>query len=251
MEVEEKELGTGEAGITLTVRGQTFIVVNTSDDPYRKRFTILHELAHHVLALPSNHSASFASNELGRFAGRPPEERICDVFAAECLVPYHLLRPLVSTLPFTVAVLHELCEKFEASRPCVASSFVRASKEMLAYVYAEGGKVQNVVASPALRDAKVFVDRGPLPKTSAAAKSLSGKTRSTIEEIDAIDWSSSDQAADYVCIEEAFAVPAWRQTHSLLTFEQATSSRPGRMEIDREDELLPELTGHLSWTKRR
>lgn len=251
MEVRESDLlGDGEAGNTFRKGGKTFIVINKNDDPYRRRFTALHELGHHILDLPSNHEARILSNELERFVGRPIEERLCDVFAAECLVPWHLIRPLVADAPFSLDVLHQLSERFQASRPCIASSFVRASKDLVAYVFAEGGRVQNVVTSASLRDARVFVQSGMIPSTSAAALALANGTSSETAELDGSDWSSSDLATHFTCYEEVLHIRTWKQTLSLLTFERIGRSRHDLDSKTEQDELLRELTGQLPWPKR-
>lgn len=249
MAYKELDLDHGQAGRTFTKNGTTHVIVNKNDDPYRRRFTALHELAHHVLELPSKHGEHVPANELERYAGRPMEERACDAFASECLVPSHLIRPLVSEHPFSVDLLFELSEKFEASKQCIASSYVRNSRELVAYVYGEGGKVHHVIPSAALRAAYVFIDYGLLPSTSAAALAISSQVTRNTAEMDASDWSNSDAAIDYGCYEEALHLGAWEQTHSLLTFERITRSQAASTAPTDEDELLPELSGRLSWEK--
>ncbi|NHF68445.1 ImmA/IrrE family metallo-endopeptidase [Xanthomonas hortorum] len=250
MVLKESELDEGEAGRTFTKGGTTYIIVNKNDDPYRRRFTALHELAHHVLELPSKHGSHVPSNELERFAGRPPEERTCDVFASECLVPSHLIRPLVSEHPFSIDLLFDLSERFQASKQCIASSYVRNSRDLVAYVYSEGERVHHVISSSALRDAKIFVDYGLVPSTSAAASAAVSISMRATAEIDASDWCGCDAALGFTCYEEALHFPTWNQTHSLLTFEKVSQTIHGGTQSPEEDELLPELTGYPSWDKR-
>jgi len=247
---ESDRLGPGEAGNTVTKGGTTYIIVNKNDDPFRRRFTALHELAHNVLDLPSKHASGVSDDELERFAGRPPEEKICDVFAAECLVPAHLIKPLIKDASFSVNLLLELTKTFQASRQCIASCFVRNSKELLAYVYAEAGVTQHVITSAALRIAGIFIQSGMLPFTSAAAKAMQATEGFATQDMDASDWSTSDKARHYACYEEVLFVPAWKQTHSLLTFEPVASSFRATDDGGESNELLPELTGYLPWPKR-
>lgn len=247
---ESDQLGPGEAGNTFTKGGTTYIIVNKNDDPFRRRFTALHELAHNVLDLPSKHTSGVSDDELERFSGRPPEEKICDVFAAECLVPAHLIKPLIDNAPFSVDLLLELTKTFQASRQCIASSFVRNSKELLAYVYAEAGVTQHVITSAALRNAGIFIQSGMLPSTSAATKAMQVTEGFATQDMDASDWSTSVKALHYACYEEVLFVPAWKQTHSLLTFEPVASSFRATDDGGESDELLPELTGYLPWPKR-
>ena len=247
---ESDRLDPSEAGNTVTKGGTTYIIVNKNDDPFRRRFTALHELAHNVLDLPSKHVSGVMDDELERFVGRPPEEKICDVFAAECLVPAHLIKPLINNASFSIDLLLELTRTFQASRQCIASSFVRNSKELVAYVYAEAGVTQHVIPSAALRNAGVFIQGGMLPSTSAASKAMRAAEGFASQDLDASDWSTSDKALHYACYEEALFVQAWKQTHSLLTFEPvAFSVRVTEVGYD-SDELLPELTGYLPWPKR-
>lgn len=247
---ESDRLGPGEAGNTLTKGGTTYIIVNKHDDPFRRRFTALHELAHNVLDLPSRHASGVLTDELERFSGRPLEEKICDVFAAECLVPAHLIKPLIDNALFSVELLIGLTRMFQASRQCIASSFVRNSRDLVAYVYAEAGVTQHVIPSAALRNAGVFIQGGMLPPNSAASKAMQAAEGFATQDLDAADWSTSDNALHYACYEEALFVPAWKQTHSLLTFEPIASSIHATERGDDCDELLPELTGYLPWPKR-
>jgi Zn-dependent peptidase ImmA (M78 family) len=247
---ESDRLGPGEAGNTVTKGGTTYIIVNKNDDPFRRRFTALHELAHNVLDLPSKHASGVSDDELERFVGRPPEEKICDVFAAECLVPAHLIQPLINNVLFSVERLLDLTKTFQASRQCIASTFVRNSKELVAYVYAEAGVTQHVISSAALRNAGVFIQGGMLPTSSAASKAMHAAEDFATQDLDASDWSASDKALHYACYEEALFVPAWKQTHSLLTFEPVASSIRITDAGDESNELLPELTGYLPWPKR-
>ena len=247
---ESDQLDSDEAGRTFKRGGQIFVVVNQNDDPYRQRFTILHELAHHVLELPSRHGEKLASTELERFGGRPFEEKLCDAFAAACLVPVHLIRGLSGEREFTADTIRDLSDLFQASKPCVASSFVRASPLPLAYVLAESGRIQNVITSAALRDLRIFVNHVTLPKTSAAAKALRNNSATEIADLDASDWSTSDAAECCVVHEEAICSRRWNQTLSLLSFEQIEGGGTQGASASEEDELLPELTGILPWPRK-
>lgn len=247
---ESDRLGRGEAGNTFTKGGITYIIVNKNDDPFRRRFTALHELAHIVLDLPSKHASGLSDDELERFVGRPPEEKICDVFAAECLVPAHLIKPLIRNAVYSVECLLDLTKTFQASRQCIASSFVRNSKDLVAYVYAEAGVTQHAISSVALRNAGVFILGGRIPASSAASQAMHAAAGFASQDLDASEWSSGDKALHYACYEEALYVPAWKQTHSLLTFEPVASGYRSTVAGDDSDELLPELTGYLPWPKR-
>lgn len=247
---EGDKLGNGEAGNTFVKNGRKIILLNKGDHPYRRRFTILHEVAHHVLDLPSVHGAKLGSSELERFKGRPKEEVLCDVFAAECLVPWQLIQPLTDNLDFNVEAIRDLSDRFEASKPCVASRFAQTSRGLLAYVIAEEGVVRNVIPSKALREKGVWINGVQLPHVSAAASAIRNGVATETADLDGSDWSSSDCASRFACYEEAIHLDEWGQTLSLLTFEEVAGSPSGPNSASDEDELLPELTGYLPWPKK-
>src|SRR3989442_4678295 len=76
------------SGNTTLIAGRHCIFVNGRHTLERQRFTILHEIAHIHLGLPSIHDSLIKTAVLMGYAKRPPEEICCDAFAAECLLPY-------------------------------------------------------------------------------------------------------------------------------------------------------------------
>lgn len=248
---ESSKLADDEAGQTFVKSGQRYIIVNKNHHLFRRRFTILHEMAHHVLELPSVHGEVLPSNELERFGSRPHEEVLCDVFAAECLIPWQLIQPLTEEFDFTADAILTLSRRFEASKLAVASRFALASTMPLAYLVAEEGRVRYCVTSSALRNARVFLRAGvELPGRSAAAQAIRSGLEVTTAELEASAWSHSDAADRFSVHEEAIHYAAWGQTLSLLTFEEdAPIPRTLSTQSDDGDELLSELTGHLSWDK--
>jgi len=253
--VSRKELPDGEAGSTFERRGQKHIWVNQNDSLARQRFTILHEIAHHVLELPSKHGDKVPAHELERFTGRHPEEVLCDVFAAECLVPWQLIQPKAEEKDFTLEHLTELAGEFQASRACIASRFVQASNDYLAFVVAEDGVIKYSIVSKALRQAKVWLNIDiPLPRESAAAEALAEGIGGQYEvDGEGTDWSHSDDARRFACFEQATFFAPTRQTQSIIIFEEL-ELRPasiGYHAPDDNDGLLEELDGHPGWSKPR
>lgn len=250
---ESSKLSDDEAGQTFVKAGQRYIVVNKNNHPFRRRFTILHEVAHHALELPSVHGSTVPSDELERFRSRPPEEVLCDVFAAECLVPWQLIQPMTEESDFSIGAIQALSDRFEASKLCVASRFARASALHLAYVVAEEGTIKYAVPSNALREARVFLRKGvTLPGRSAAAQAIRLGSDLAVADMEASEWSHSDAADRFSVHEEAIYHAAWEQSLSLLTFEEDVQAP--RAESDRAEEddgLLLPLTGHLSWDKKK
>lgn len=254
--VSRQELPDGEAGSTFERRGKKHIWVNQKDSALRQRFTILHEIAHHVLELPSKHGDKVPSDELERFTGRHPEEVLCDIFAAECLVPWELIQPLAEEKDFTLEHVADLAEQFQASRSCIASRFAQASKDHLAFVVAEDGVVKYSIASKALKESRVWISKDiPLPRNSAAAKAFkSGISGLHEADTEGLDWSNSDDARRFACYEQATYYAPAKQTQSILIFEeldQRPASNGYRSSRHEDDGLLDELDGYPGWSKPR
>ena len=75
----------GESGYTLTrPNGKRVITVNSVETEERQRFTICHEIAHVILELPSKHDEVPSWS----YAKRDVNEVMCDLFAAELLMPF-------------------------------------------------------------------------------------------------------------------------------------------------------------------
>src|SRR4029077_8302509 len=80
------DLGADEAGYTVEINGKRYVHVNGNDSEERQRFTACHEAAHIDLDLPSEH----AELPWWSYAKRSPNEILCDVYAAELLLPSKL-----------------------------------------------------------------------------------------------------------------------------------------------------------------
>lgn len=246
------KLDPGEAGKLIPLGNRKIILLNQNDHPYRQRFTVLHEVAHDVLALSSSHGEKLAGSELERFKGRPREEIFCDLFAAECLVPWKRIKPFADSMEYTAATIDELAEQFEASRHCVASRFAQASCEHLAFVPVEDGIVRHAVMSKRLREKQIWIDTGiHVPHNSAAAKALSSGGEHAVAELDGTDWSSSDAAGGFGVREEVLHSARHGQILALLTFEEGVIDVTSDGLADEDgDVLLSELTGYPSWSKK-
>ena len=88
----------GVSGVVAKRSGLTSLLVNQSDAPARKRFTIAHELGHHFLHLLKDGAFIdkevdlFRGEEAGEVAANKREEVEANQFAAALLMPADLLR---------------------------------------------------------------------------------------------------------------------------------------------------------------
>jgi Zn-dependent peptidase ImmA (M78 family) len=109
------------SGNTTLISGRHCIFVNGRHTLERQRFTILHEIAHILLCLPSIHDSVIRSAILMGYTKRPPEEICCAAFAAECLLPYDFFKKDVHRYPVGFGSVEQLAADYEASLTCTGS----------------------------------------------------------------------------------------------------------------------------------
>ncbi len=245
----QTDLGPDEPGWSLCNGGKHYICVNANDRPERQRFTICHELAHIVLGLPSEH------NELPwwSYAKRPPAEIICDVFAAELILPYRLFKPLADEAAIDMDSVEDLAGRFLASITATGSRFAAVVTAPCAFVLSEQGKVRYASRSNALRDAYAWIQpRLDLPRGSASEKVRAGATCDGPEKVDADIWFS-DWERGGMLLEEARHFQQWDQTLTLLSFvdDEVPSAKREELREDEEELGLEELDGNLRWPSKK
>lgn len=140
---------------------------------------------------------------------------LCDVFAAECLVPWHLIQPLTGDRDFfsehgdgafgPVRSLEAL--RGVQVRVCIGAP--------IAYVVVEGGVIRYCVSSRrASREAGIFLRTGvQLPGGSAAARAIRKESAMEVADMEASDWSHGNAADRFSVHEEVIYQPAWGRYH--------------------------------------
>lgn len=245
----DEDLKPDEQGYCVDINGKLRICVNENDDETRRRFTVCHEIAHRVLGLPSEHSGISAWS----YAKRSPNEILCDVFAAELLLPYKLFKPLVEKSDISLAAIDGFAELAVASNMATGSRFATLVSAPCAFVLAEQGKVRYAARSTALREARAWVPlRADLPGTSAAARLRSGVACDHPEEIPADIWFN-DWYRGGTLLEDARHLKSWDQTVALLWFEdeEVPSETQDRRQREEEETGLAELDGILPWPGKK
>jgi Zn-dependent peptidase ImmA (M78 family) len=245
-----------EAGQTFPYAGRHIIVVNGNHSPERQRFTVLHELAHIRLGLPSKHGASISVDDLIRYRSRPREEILCDVFAGECLLPRQFFFPDVKKRPCTLNSIDELAELYGASRTATGSRFAAYHDSACAWVLADERHVRYVSCSRTLRDAGFFLKIGTaVPAKSVLGRLMTGASDVTAGNADIVPayiWINNDCGIEELT-ETAALSSAFSQGVALLCAEDSEGVRPepGRETRDSVEELLPELDGVLKFQDRK
>jgi Zn-dependent peptidase ImmA (M78 family) len=251
----QADLGADEAGYCFQSGGKHFICTNANDSADRQRFTACHEIAHIVLRLPSQHSAT----PWWSYEKRPLAEILCDVFAAELLLPYDLFQPQTEKSPIGFATIDDLAQRFQSSVTATGSRYAAVLDTPVAFVLSERGKVRYASRSKTLKDAYAWIPpRLDLPDGCFSKKVRGGGVCDGPALIDADIWFS-DWERGGTLLEEARHVAQWDQTITLLWFENgdvpARRLRDDQGETPEENEddgRLKELDGILRWpTKRR
>ncbi len=206
------DLSNNEPGYSFESNGKHYICVNENDSEVRRRFTACHEIAHIVLGLPSEHS----SIPRWSYARRPKNEVLCDVFAAELLLPMQLFQPMVRDEQIGFSAIDELAGRFMASTTATGSRYATVMDAPCAFVLSEKGLVRYASRSNSLREARGWISpRVEIPPETISAALRKGGTQTGPQEIAADVWFSDWRWGGMV-LEEARYLKSWDQTLTLL-----------------------------------
>ena len=248
--VREEELGPGESGTVAEIQGKLVITVNSNESLERRRFTICHELGHKVLGLDSSHQHIPPWGHVKR----DMTEVLCDVFAAELLMPHDQVSVACRNREPTLPTMLSLMESFKTSFPATGSRFARLTNSPCAFVNMQGGLVRYAAMSTPLRALGAMITlKTPIPAGSLAARLRQAKASEYQDgEISQDEWFENwPSGLDLIELSRHHAPSD--TTLSLLWFEEEDAPK---VEVDRfgqrveEDNGLDELTGVLSWKRR-
>ena len=251
-----EELPPATSGMTMPLGDRNVILINSGDSIERQRFTVLHEIAHIILNLPSHHAHDLGGAGLFNYARRPPEEIICDTFAAECLLPHEFLRQDMKDALPGFDFVARIAERYRASLACTASRVAFNAPFACAYVLSQERFVRFVACSQKLRDARFFISRGiQIPAASITGQSLASGQSTGSGVVAAHTWTNADRFSDVDLHEEARIAGTWNQALTLLWPEDGDMpdqrDLPRNSESEDEEPLLKELDGILPWPGRR
>jgi IrrE N-terminal-like domain len=246
------DLEADEAGSCLQIGSRRIICVNGNHSLERQRFTVLHEVAHLYLEMPSKHGEKLSVDTLFRYTNKPREEILCDIFAAECLFPRQLFaRDLHNRLP-SMQTIHELAGEYEASLAATGSRFAAYTKEPCAWVLADGQRVRYVSQSPSMRETGFWIQIGlEVPKMTVLGSLIAGTGRGIQEVVPYYRWTNNECGGLSDLYEEAVLTPSLSQGLSIIWADELDERERRTAEVRSEDDdLLPELDGQLRFGKR-
>lgn len=125
VEVKRADLGKRDA-VLLTLGGRHLVKVNQSHHPIRQNFSLAHELGH--ILLNQTRPAQTASVDF-RGVSHETEERLCNLAAAQLLMPEAVFRKHLTVLGLSIDSLEPLAQKFQTSREATARRMVEVSEE--------------------------------------------------------------------------------------------------------------------------
>lgn len=248
------DLADDESGQTTQFKDKRIIIVNGNHREERQRFTVLHELAHIVLGLPSQHHGStLTTDALLRYSRRPEEEVLCDVFAAECLLPHHSFASQVADTDISLDAVKSIAQEYKASLTTTGSRFAVNANGPCAFVLIEDGRIRYVSRSKYLNEMKGWINfNAPVPQGSVAQRLLQGDSRSEdYDEIPTDIWFDTGIRNRPLVAEEAILLREWNQCLSLIWFDESLTPVCERWDEDEDNEpLLTELDGILPWPSK-
>ena len=249
--IRSQSLREDEAGFTIPRGdGSQVITTNATDADERQRFTVCHEIAHIVLGLPSCHDVV----PLWAYAKRDPNERLCDEFAAELLMPYAAWTDRSSRRKAGQAAIESLMSEFVVSYPVAASRFAALAPFPCAFVTITGGVVRHIQRSTDLRQARAWISpRSRVPDGSAANDLRNAQSTGFLErELPQDVWFEDCRSGDFLW-ELARHFAEFDTTTSLLWYDKEDLVEVEHDRFGQEVEADPgleELTGELPWPGR-
>jgi hypothetical protein len=242
----DNDLDDAESGHTVQLGGKHIVVLNGNHTEERRRFTACHEIAHLILALPTEHTSDQAGDG---FIRRSFNEVLCDVFAAEMILPFKLIRDRVADSDFDFNAIEDLAGDFEASLTATGSRFAAVCDRPCAFVISHAGTVKYGARSNSLREMHGWVRPGiTIPESSLAAHLRRKSAQRGPLDVPAVDWFDTWSRGGSV-LEDARYLERWDQTLSLLWFDDSASV--DRESGDDDPSALSELDGILPWPGKR
>lgn len=245
------DLNDSEAGGSFPSGNRHIIYVNGTHSKERQRYTILHELAHIELNLQSQHGQTLSLNNLYGYSKRAKEEILCDVFAAECLLPYKYFKHDANKSEISLDVVKGIAKSYKASLISTASRFASCRNEPCIFVLAEKNIIRYVSSSAPTREYGIWINIGiNIPKDSVLHRLQTSNVDEGFDEVPTYIWTNADKKKNFILLEEAKLIRAWQQGIALIWTEDTVNNSTSNNITDEDDQLLPELDGVLPWPSK-
>lgn len=198
-----------------------------------KRFSIAHELAHHILKHPLGCVDAGCTRVAEKAKGDPTErdyEIEANAFATELLMPRNLVAPRCAKQTPSLDVPRAIASEFATSLSASAIRFVELTSERCAAVYSEDGAV---VWAPPSAKFKTRIPRGKQIDRGALAFGCIGKrtTEDRAGRVAAHVWLDTDAKVEIV--EHSATVPEVGGVITLLWVPESEADALGMRGVER------------------
>jgi Zn-dependent peptidase ImmA (M78 family) len=149
-DIQDPNTDAFEGGLITDTDRSRGVILARKSHPYRRRFTIAHELGHFLIPthMPDTPGRFLCSREDMRRLSAAENDRRgrmeveANRFASLILIPPPLLRPYLKTRRDPdVGHMGQLSAEFKVSKQAMANTYAQYQGEMLAFVFTKGGRV--------------------------------------------------------------------------------------------------------------
>lgn len=187
-------------------------------EPGRKRFALAHELGHWVLHSDTTQVAACTDRNIWQQYKGSPTEIEANYFAAELLMPEHLVESRLKRERPSFRLFSELAKTFNTSLTAMAMRCVELANDYWAVVVCEGGKIRWWRGSEDFCE-HFWIEPGTLVGRDAiASRVLQGKAKAGVPyEVDSESWVEfRTNMRQEVMKEEVCVLQEYNQVLSLL-----------------------------------
>ena len=250
------DLADDESGQSTRFKGKHVIIVNGNHREERQRFTVLHEIAHIVLGLPSQHHHATLKTDVLSPLQTPTRGRNalrCISLPSACFLTTLFAEASRRHRISALDAVKSLAEEYKASLITTGSRFALNANEPCAFVLSEDGRTRYVSRSKYLSDLKGWINFNvPVPQGSVAHRLIQGDSKTEdYDEFPTDVWFDGGIRNRLLVQEEAILLREWNQCLSLIWFDESLKPVRERWDEDEDNEpLLRELDGTLPWPSK-
>jgi len=184
-----------------------------------RRFAIAHEIGHFQLHKKVSQLLACTDADMQASYQSSPYEIEASIFAGALLMPTEVFRERVGRQVPKATVIKNLAQQFDTSLTATALRYVETSKDYVAFVVSEKGRILWWRVSESFGNHNLWLESGnAIPRYSAAAAYFhDGKTSDGPIEVDLRDWLGEMPGivAGYV-YEQAIPLPQFDQVISII-----------------------------------
>lgn len=200
--IEDFDTDAFEGCLITDVARSSGVILAKPGNPFRRRFTIAHELGHFLIPthMPDGSGRFLCSrDDMRRFTAKQNDNRIrmeaeANRFASLILMPPNHLVPRLGRHP-SLSQMCKIADQFEVSKEAMARAYVQYHDKVLAVVFVKDGKVR--YSTKGLKFPYLNVTTGNAVPHGSAARRRPGVVGTQSEFLECIPeiWVDLDRAA--------------------------------------------------------